>query len=269
MCIRFERFAVGVVMVALLVGGCAHPHVRTLEAYRAAKKRHDYDAVRKYLADDARIWHDQKEGPGRPLRPKGGPWADWDRVMNSTSTKTDMKVRGNAVTYLSTETNDYYKSLERTTHPARITYYFGTDGKITGMFYDPMREKRGPADRPPRRVRSLGERKVSRPARFGRNENPQEPPALARTADRMARRCGTTAGGGVRIDAVSFARLSVYSPSWAIRLATFPQRSLTAAGRLRSHSPTNEVRAGGRGCVTTVFGSGGLLAFSPAPVPSR
>lgn len=143
---KFYALALGAIAITVGAFGCAHPHVRTLEAYRAAKKRHDYDAVRKYLADDARIWHDKKEGPGKPLRVTGGPYADWDRVMNGTSTQEEVEVRGNCVTYLSTETNDYYKSLERTTYPARITHYFGEGGKITGMFYDPMRESRGPAE---------------------------------------------------------------------------------------------------------------------------
>ena len=39
------------------------------------------------------------------------------------------------VSYISQESNDYYRLLEKTMMPAKITWFFSSDGKIDGMLY--------------------------------------------------------------------------------------------------------------------------------------
>ena len=131
---------------SLLSTGCTHPLQRNLEAYREAKKRGDHATVAKYLAPDARIWFHKKEGPGRPLRPKGSPYKDWDKHFNSTSTRRDLQVIGRTVTYISQESNDFYRLIDGQIGPALTTYYFDQDGKINGMLYEPI-----PQESPPNR----------------------------------------------------------------------------------------------------------------------
>ena len=105
--------------------GCALPtHVRTIDAYRAAKKRGDFAAAAAYLADDARVWFDKKEGPGKPLRPQGGPYADWDTEFRSTSARDEIRVRGNTVSYVVSEINDFYRLIDGVAGKYRMTYYF-------------------------------------------------------------------------------------------------------------------------------------------------
>ncbi len=128
-----RRLVLAALVVATLsTMGCAHPLVRRLDTYRAAKKRGDYDIAAKYLTSDARIWFEKKEGPGHPLRAKGGPWADWDRFFRAKSTRKDVRVVDGTVTYISRETNDFYRLLDRVSTPARVTYYFDDDRRITG-----------------------------------------------------------------------------------------------------------------------------------------
>jgi len=129
------RMVPAVLCLAALAGGCMHPLEKNWRAYRAAKKRGDYAAAKKYLADDARIWWGEKEGSGAPLTTKGGPYKDWDREFRSESTRQDVQVVGRTVTYLTTEINDYYRLLERPPSPARVTYYFDDDDRICGMLY--------------------------------------------------------------------------------------------------------------------------------------
>lgn len=113
--------------------GCAIPaHVRTIDAYRAAKKRGDLASAAGYLIDDARVWFGKKEGPGKPLRPHGGPYAQWDAEFRSTSTRDEIRVRGNAVSYVVTEINDFYRLIDGVAGKYRLTYYFADNGKITG-----------------------------------------------------------------------------------------------------------------------------------------
>ena len=122
-------------LLAIGVGGCVHPLMRNWQAYRAAKKSGDYALAATFLDDDARIWFGKKEGEGRPLRARGGPYKDWDKEFNSRSTRRNVRVEGRTITYLSQEVNDYYRLLEGAMSEALITYYFDDAGKITGMLY--------------------------------------------------------------------------------------------------------------------------------------
>jgi len=133
------------VLLALACTGCANRLLTKLEAFRAAKRRGDYAEAAKYLADDARIWHVKKEGPGKPYTVKGGPWKDWDREFNGSSTREHVRVSNHTVSYLSTETNDFYRLIEHPPARARITYYFDDEGRISGMFYEPINRDDSPA----------------------------------------------------------------------------------------------------------------------------
>lgn len=126
---------IALITCVFFVGGCMHPLRRNLEAYRAAKKRGDYETAAKYLAEDARIWFGKKAGPGRQLTAKGGPYKEWDKEFRSTSSKSDYVIEGRTVSYMAVEMNDYYLMLERQAGPARVTYYFDSDRKIIGMLY--------------------------------------------------------------------------------------------------------------------------------------
>ena len=128
--------------------GCASPLLRNLDAYRLAKKNGNYQTAAGYLAHDARIWFDEKEGDGHPLTAKGGPYKDWDREFRSTSRREDLRVDGQTVSYISYEINDFYRLIERVPTKARVTYYFDDDNRITGMFYRGLSPK---VERPPDR----------------------------------------------------------------------------------------------------------------------
>jgi len=147
--LRQIRMVIVVGLVAGCLAGCTHPLVRNLDAFRAAKARGDYEAAKTCLATDARIWFDKKEGPGAELSPRGGPYKEWDREFRSKSTREKLRAGKGTVSCVSYETNDYYRLLERTPTPARITYYFDDDRKITGMLYQRLSTI---ATRPPDRL---------------------------------------------------------------------------------------------------------------------
>ena len=136
------------VVVGMNAVGCVSPLLRNLDAYRQAKKSGDYETAAQYLADDARIWFDKKEGEGHALTAKGGPYKDWDREFRSTSTREDLRVAGQTVSYISSEINDFYRLIERVPTKARVTYYFDDDDRITGMLYRGLSPK---SERPPDR----------------------------------------------------------------------------------------------------------------------
>ncbi len=135
-------------LVMAVCGGCVHPLQRTWQTYRDAKECRDYETAGRYLADDARIWFDKKEGPGAPLTAKGGPYAEWDGEFHSKSTREHIRVVGRTLTYLTSEINDFYRLLERVPTKARVTYYFTEEGLISGMLYQGLSPRRvRPPDR--------------------------------------------------------------------------------------------------------------------------
>lgn len=144
-----QRWLMGAVLVGILSCGCSSPLRRNWEAYRKAKKAGDYETAAKYLHKDARIWFGKKEGDGAPLRPRGGPYKDWDKEFRSTSVREDVRVEGRTLTYVSCENNDFFRLIDATPTKARVTYYFDDDDKITGMLYAPLAPRK---DHPPDRL---------------------------------------------------------------------------------------------------------------------
>ncbi len=111
-----------------------HPLFAKLLGYREARKAHDTERIAGYLAEESRIWFDKKEGPGTLRTSSGdGPWAEWDREMKSTSTTHEYKVNGNELVTVVSETNDYFKLLDRKPTPYLLTYWFDNDERIEGM----------------------------------------------------------------------------------------------------------------------------------------
>ncbi|MEE9131708.1 MAG: DUF1573 domain-containing protein [Phycisphaerales bacterium] len=111
-----------------------HPLFAKLLGYREARKAHDTQRIAGYLADESRIWFDKKEGPGTVRTSTGdGPWAQWDREMKSTSTTHEYEVNGNELVTVVSETNDYFRLLDRKPTPYQITYWFDDDERIEGM----------------------------------------------------------------------------------------------------------------------------------------
>src|SRR5260370_38382134 len=77
-------------LIPLLFFACAShsSSIRTIQAFRAAQDRSDDAAVHSYLAPDARMWFEKREGPGLLLG-KAEPWRHWDLHFPGHSTFRD------------------------------------------------------------------------------------------------------------------------------------------------------------------------------------
>ena len=116
-----------------------HPLYAKLLGYREARKAKDTQRIASYLAEESRIWFDKKEGPGELRKPSGdGPWTEWDREMKSTSKTHEYEVIGNELVIVVSETNDYFKLLDRKPKPYLTTYWFDADERIEGMLVSSM-----------------------------------------------------------------------------------------------------------------------------------
>jgi hypothetical protein len=102
--------------------------VDRVQAYRAAVARGA--DVSRFLAPDARLWYDKKEGAGEPLRKGAGSYAHWDHYFGSKSTLTDWQLNGRAVSAVVHETNGFYRLLDWEPDPYRMTWWLDDEGRI-------------------------------------------------------------------------------------------------------------------------------------------
>ncbi|MCH7878395.1 MAG: hypothetical protein IH914_03655 [candidate division Zixibacteria bacterium] len=123
------------VSVILVFSGCGKGETLTDKVieFRAAKDAGDYETAKRYMVSDARVWYEEKTGEGMPYTLGAGAWKSWDDHFNSTGGTGDWTVEGNSVWAIATESNDYFRLLERETiSQYRITYFFNEQKKITG-----------------------------------------------------------------------------------------------------------------------------------------
>lgn len=126
-------------LLALLVIACATAlsNVDRVKAYRAAHDRGDVAAEAAFLAPGARIFYERREGEGDPLTAgRSGRYAHWDEFFRSRTTLTDWKEEGDAVSATVHESNDFYRLLDWTPRPYRMTWWLGADGRITAAMVE-------------------------------------------------------------------------------------------------------------------------------------
>ncbi len=131
---------VAIAIVTIASGtGCSsrHSYQRTLDSYLAAKQAGDAKQAATYLAPDARIWFDEKTGPGRPKSPISG-WGAWDLELNAVNTYSDVEIVGNSLTALFHEQNDFSRLIGFPGWRSRSTYWFDEQGRIAEQLYEPM-----------------------------------------------------------------------------------------------------------------------------------
>jgi len=107
--------------------------IEKVEAFRAARDAGRYDDARVYLASDPRVWFESRDGEGTPMKDGAGPYKAWDEHFNSNGEQGPWTVDGRTVWAIATESNDYYRLVERDDTPTyRITYFFNEDRLIEG-----------------------------------------------------------------------------------------------------------------------------------------
>lgn len=128
-------------LLLLLVIACATTtsNIQRVQAYRAARERGDVAAEAAFLAPAARMFYEKREGEGDPLTPgRSGRYAHWDEFFRSKSTLTDWKEEGNAVSATVHEINDFYRLLDWTPKPYRMTWRFDANGRISDALIESL-----------------------------------------------------------------------------------------------------------------------------------
>jgi imidazolonepropionase-like amidohydrolase/heat shock protein HslJ len=110
--------------------------IAKVQALLAARKRGDEAAARALMAPDARIWFDERKGPGEPWGLVSR-WSGWDSYFHSTSEYSDWREGRDSVTAFGVERNDFYRLIERPPQKFRATWWLDSSGKISGFLYEP------------------------------------------------------------------------------------------------------------------------------------
>jgi len=135
----------------ILAGGCSknkssNPEFlkSQLENYLEARSAKD-NSHWQYTTDTVTTWFDEKTGEGRKSikgAQSSGPWAQWDKEMNSYSTHDDnftVNENDHSVTGVFYEHNDFYDLLGKGPTKSTRTYWFNKDGLINEVLivWDP------------------------------------------------------------------------------------------------------------------------------------
>lgn len=115
------------------MGQAARPR---MEAFIDAAKSDDRSKMESFFAADARIWFDQKTGPGSSVAVS--PWRAWDDELHAQHVVESAAMDANTVRITSTETNDFARLIDFPGWRATSTYWFNGKGEITAQLYEPM-----------------------------------------------------------------------------------------------------------------------------------
>jgi hypothetical protein len=131
-----------VVWGGALAGFAADHRIETVKKFQAARERGDLVMARALLGPDPRIWFnmDERKGPGEPWKLDTGDWDRWDRFFHRRITYSDWRRRGDRVTAIGRESNDYYRLLDWEPRPLALTWWFDSSGKITGFLFYAVRD---------------------------------------------------------------------------------------------------------------------------------
>ena len=108
--------------------------IAAVQAYLAAADRADWKGARGMLAPDARVWYDEKRGPGDAWTVPG-PWTGWDGFFRGKIAYESWTRSGDAVRAEGTERNDFYRLIERPAQRFRATWWVDDRGLLTGFFF--------------------------------------------------------------------------------------------------------------------------------------
>jgi hypothetical protein len=110
--------------------------IARVQSFVAAREKEDDEASRAFLAPDARVWYEKREGPGVPWRIPGT-WTRWDRFFHGKITydAKSWKESAGAVSAEGVEINDFYRLIERPAQRFRATWWVDRKGRLTGFLF--------------------------------------------------------------------------------------------------------------------------------------
>ena len=113
--------------------------IEIARGYAEANAAKDYAKARSFLAPNARVWYEKREGDGEPLEPGSGTWGHWDTYFHGRTAYSDWRVKDGVVVVTANETNDFYRLLDWKPWPMHFSYWIDGEGKVAGFMVQAQR----------------------------------------------------------------------------------------------------------------------------------
>jgi hypothetical protein len=109
------------------------PRAHRVLALRDALNRDPAANVSAFFAPDSRTWFESRTGAGEPRDASGhDAWADWDRYFHAVKSLQFVSAGGDSAVFHLTESNDWYRLVDRAPSATELTYWFDGEDRITG-----------------------------------------------------------------------------------------------------------------------------------------
>ena len=108
-------------------------NIRIVKNFRDSRERGDLTGAQAYIAPGARLWFEEKTGPGEPYTLSGGSWDHWDQYFHSRNELSDWRTEGQSVTASVHETNDFMQMLDWHAPAYTMTWWLDDQDRITGV----------------------------------------------------------------------------------------------------------------------------------------
>ena len=123
-----------VVVFLFVFVACAsqqNENIRIVKTFREFRERRDFIQAHPYVSPVARVWFEEKAGPGEPFLLGGGRWDHWDQYFHSKNEFFDWRAHDNVVTASVRETNDFMQLLDWHAPPYTMTFWLDERKRIS------------------------------------------------------------------------------------------------------------------------------------------
>jgi hypothetical protein len=105
-------------------------NIRIVKNFREAREQGDLARAQAYIAPGARLWFENKTGPGEPYVLSGGSWDHWDTYFHSKNELSEWRTDARAVSATVNETNDFMQFLDWQAAPYTMTWWLDDQNRI-------------------------------------------------------------------------------------------------------------------------------------------
>jgi hypothetical protein len=112
-------------------------NIEVVKNFLDAREKKDSVQYMAMVSPHMKVWYEEKKGEGRKWNPNSA-WAKWDEHFKPVKTYGEFRADSNAVSVIITETNNFFKLIDRKPAPVQLTWWLNKDRKIEGYMVKSM-----------------------------------------------------------------------------------------------------------------------------------
>jgi hypothetical protein len=134
------KFFIYVALCTIVFASCnsdKKSNAEIVKEFLDAREKKDSARYMSLVSPDMRVWYEEKKGEGNKWNPNSA-WAKWDDYFKPVKTYGEFKEDSNAVFVVVTETNNFFKLIDRKPAPVLLTWWLNKEQKIEGYLVKSM-----------------------------------------------------------------------------------------------------------------------------------